>query len=86
MLLLLYITKEHIKSNLVLYLSLILVTGSLFQVLSTGLFENNDRLVIKIPSIYAQDDGGGGDNGGDDGEGEGGELEPEPGDGGGEPS
>jgi hypothetical protein len=60
MFLLLDIKKENIKSNLVLYLSLILVTGSLFQVLSIGLFENNDHsLVIKIHSIYAQDDGGG---------------------------
>ena len=44
-----------------------MVTGSLFQVLSTGLFDNNDHsLVIKIPLIYAQDDGGEDDGGGSD--------------------
>jgi len=59
------IKKEHIKSNLVFYISLILVTGSLFQVLSTAIFENNDAIVMKIPSIYGQEDDGGGDDGGD---------------------
>ena len=52
------------KSNLVLYLSFILVTWSLLQVSLTDFFENNDNILMKIPSIYAQDDDGGNGNGG----------------------
>jgi hypothetical protein len=58
------------KSSLVLYLSIILVTGSLLQISSTpDFFENNKH--IKIPLIYAQDGIGGEGNGG---EGNGGDL------------
>ncbi|HET9806626.1 MAG TPA: hypothetical protein VFP49_06940 [Nitrososphaeraceae archaeon] len=56
-----YIKKEFTKSSLALYLSLILVIGSLLQISSTDFFENNDHILIKIPSIYAQE----GDNGDD---------------------
>ena len=55
--------KEFPKSNLILYLSFILVTWSLLQISLTDFFENNDNILIKIPSIYAQDDGGGNGNG-----------------------
>jgi hypothetical protein len=54
--------KEFTKSNLVLYLSFILVTWSLLQVSLTDFFENNDNILMKVSSIYAQDDGGGNDN------------------------
>ncbi|HSF49353.1 MAG TPA: hypothetical protein VLA74_01215 [Nitrososphaeraceae archaeon] len=59
-----HLKKEFTKSNLVLYLSFILVTWSLLQVSLTDFFENNDNILIKIPSIYAQDDDGGNGNGG----------------------
>jgi hypothetical protein len=55
--------KEFTKSNLVLYLSFILVTWSLLPISLTDFFENNDNILIKIPSIYAQDDGGENGNG-----------------------
>jgi hypothetical protein len=42
-----------------LYLSFILVTWSLLQLSLTDFFENNDNILMKIPSIYAQDDDGG---------------------------
>jgi hypothetical protein len=51
--------KEFTISNLVLYLSFILVTWSLLQLSLTDFFENNDNILMKIPSIYAQDDDGG---------------------------
>jgi hypothetical protein len=53
--------KKCIHPSLALYISIILVTGSLFQISSTILFENNDH-ILKIQSIYAGD--GGGDGGG----------------------
>ena len=59
------IIKKEIKSSLILSISIILITGSLLQILSTSLFVNNDHTLIKISSIYAQDDDGGGDDGGD---------------------
>ena len=52
---------KSINSNLVLYISIILVTGSLIQISSTILFENNNR-ILNIQSSYAGD--GGGDGGG----------------------
>jgi hypothetical protein len=55
--------KEFNKSSLVLYFGFILVTWSLLQISLTDFFENNDDILIKIPSIYAQDDGGGNGNG-----------------------
>ena len=55
--------KEITKSNLVLYLSFILVTWSLLQISLTDFFENNDNILMKIPLIYAQDDDGGNGNG-----------------------
>ena len=58
-----YLKKEFTKSNLVLYLSFILVTWSLLQVSLTDFFENNDNILMKIPSIYAQDYYGGNGNG-----------------------
>ena len=58
-----HLKKEFTKSNLVLYLSFILVTWSLLQISLTDFFENNDNILIKIPLIYAQDDGGGNGNG-----------------------
>ncbi len=76
MFLLLYITKEHIKSNLVLYISIILLTGLLIQISSTDFFENNDNRFLKLSTVYAQDDGGGDDGGdSDDGGDEGSEDE-----------
>jgi hypothetical protein len=57
--------KEFNKSSLVLYLGFILVTWSLLQIPLQTFFENNDNILMKIPSIYAQDDGGGNGNGGD---------------------
>ncbi|HEX6647274.1 MAG TPA: hypothetical protein VF047_08850 [Nitrososphaeraceae archaeon] len=39
--------------------------------MSTSLFVNDDHAIIKIPSIYAQDDGS--DDGGDDGSDDGGD-------------
>ena len=59
-----HLKKEFTKSNLVLYLSFILVTWSLLQVSLTDFFENNDNILMKIPSIYAQDDDGENGNGG----------------------
>jgi hypothetical protein len=65
---LLHITnKEFTKSSLVLSLSLILVIGALLQILSASFFVDNDNLHIKIPKIYAEEDGGGGDDGGNGG-------------------
>ena len=61
------IKKEFTKSSLILSLSLILVIGALLQILSASFFVDNDNLHIKIPKIYAEDDGGGGDDGGDGG-------------------
>ena len=49
-----YLKKEFTKSNLVLYLSFILVTWSLLQISLTDFFENNDNILMKISSIYAQ--------------------------------
>ena len=70
-----HIIKEEIKSSLILSISLILITGSLLQILSTSIFVNNDHTPIKISSIYAQDDGDGGDDGGgDDGGGDDGSV------------
>jgi hypothetical protein len=62
-----HLKKEFTKSSLVLYLSFILVTWSLLQISLTDFFENNDHVLLKIPSIYASDDGGNGNGGGDDG-------------------
>ena len=62
--------KGFNKSSLVLYLSFILVTWSLLQISLTDFFEINDNILMKIPSIYAQDDGGVNGNGGEDGNGE----------------
>ena len=53
-----HLKKEFTKSSLVLYLSFILVTWSLLQISLTNFFENNDNILMKIPSIYAHDDGG----------------------------
>ena len=59
--------REFTKSSLVLFLGIILVIGSFTQIKSTIDFFSNNDYMIKIPSIYAQDDGGdGGDDGGDD--------------------
>ena len=55
--------KEFTKFSLVLYLTLILVIGSLLQISLTDFFGNDDH-IMKIPSIYAQDDDGGNGNGG----------------------
>jgi hypothetical protein len=57
--------KEFTKSSLfVFYLSIILTTGSLLQILSTtDFFENNDHILMKIPLVYAQDGNGGNGNG-----------------------
>jgi hypothetical protein len=52
---------------LILYLGFILVIGSLHQISSTVFFENNDHILLKIPSIYAQESGGNGNGGGPDG-------------------
>ncbi len=57
---------------MVLYLSLILVIGSFLQISLTDFFGNNDHILMKIPLIYAQDEGGngnGGDGNGGDGKG-----------------
>ena len=54
--------KKCIHPSLALYISIILVTGSLFQISSTILFENNDH-ILKIQSIYASDGGGDGGRG-----------------------
>ena len=68
-----HLKKEFTKSSLVLYLSFVLVTWSLLQISLTDFFENNDHILIKIPSIYASDNGGNGngeearDGGGDGG-------------------
>ena len=56
-----HLKKEFTKSSLVLYLSFILVTWSLLQISLTDFFENNDHILIKISSVYSQDDGGNGD-------------------------
>jgi hypothetical protein len=61
--------KEFNKSCLVLYICFILVTWSLLQISLQTFFENNDNRLMKIPSIYAQDDGGVNGNGGGDGDG-----------------
>lgn len=55
--------KEFTISNLVLYLSFILITWSLLQISLTNFFENNDNILVKISSVYAQDDGVGTGNG-----------------------
>jgi hypothetical protein len=52
-----HLKKEFNKSSLVLYLGFILVTWSLLQISLQTFFENNDNILMKIPSIYAQDDG-----------------------------
>ena len=65
---LLYIIKREIKSSFILFISFILVTGSLLQLLSTSIFVDNEHALIKIPSSYAEEDGG--DGGGDDGSGD----------------
>ena len=52
----LHIVKKEIKSSFILFISLILITGSLFQILSTGLFMDNDHTLMKINSVYAQDE------------------------------
>ena len=61
--------KEFNKSCLVLYICFILVTWSLLQISLQTFFENNDNRLMKIPSIYAQDDGGVNGNGGGGGNG-----------------
>jgi hypothetical protein len=61
--------KEFNKSCLVLYICFILVTWSLLQISLQTFFENNDNRLMKIPSIYAQDDGSVNGNGGGDGDG-----------------
>jgi hypothetical protein len=68
-----YLKKEFTKSDLILYIGFILVTWSLLQISLTNFFENNDNILMKISSVYAQDDGGGKgncevsyDNGGSD--------------------
>ena len=43
--------------SLISFLSMILVTGSPFKSY-TNLFENNNHILLKIPPIYAQDNGG----------------------------
>ena len=60
-----HLKKEFTKSNLILYLSFILVTWSLLQISLTDSFENNDNILMKIPSIHAHgfDDGGNGNDG-----------------------
>ncbi len=63
-----HLKKEFTKSSSVLYFGFILVIGSLLQISSTDFFGNNDHILMKIPSIYAQDNGGN-DNGGGDGNG-----------------
>jgi hypothetical protein len=55
--------KEFNKSSLVLYFGFILVTWSLLQISLTDFLKNNDNILIKIPLIYAQDDGGENGNG-----------------------
>jgi hypothetical protein len=56
------------KSSLSLYLSIILVTGSLLQISSTtNFFGNNAHILVKIHSIYAQYNGGNGNGGNGDG-------------------
>ena len=52
----LYIKKEQIKFTVVICVSLILVIGSLFQLLPTNPFGNNYDILIIIPLIYADDD------------------------------
>ena len=56
--------KREIRSSLVLSISLILVIGSLLQILSTSLLENHDDHILKIQSIYAKEDGSNNDSGG----------------------
>jgi hypothetical protein len=63
-----HLKKEFTQPSLVLYLSFILVTWSLLQISLTDFFENNDHIILKIPSVYASDNGGNGNGGGDDGE------------------
>jgi hypothetical protein len=64
-----HLKKEFNKSSLVLYLGFILVTWSLLQISLQTFFENNDNILMKIPSIYAKDDGGVNGNGVRDGNG-----------------
>lgn len=56
--------------SLISFLSITLITASPF-ISYTNFFENNSHILLKFPSIYAQDDGGGvednGDGGGDGG-------------------
>ena len=80
------IKKGYTKSSLVLFVSLILVTGALVQISLIGFFENNDHTLMKISPIYAEDGGDGGDGGGDggDGGGDGGDGGGDGGDGGGD--
>jgi hypothetical protein len=54
--------KRLYQINLILYISLILVIGSLFHILSMSLVEKP----MPFSSIYAQDDGGGEEGDGDD--------------------
>ncbi|HEX7259066.1 MAG TPA: hypothetical protein VF242_13505, partial [Nitrososphaeraceae archaeon] len=61
----LYNKKEQIKFTLIICISLILVTGSLIQLLPTNPFRNND-ILIKIPLISAEDDDDGDDDCRDD--------------------
>jgi hypothetical protein len=63
-----HLKKEFTKSSLVLYLCFILVTWSLLQISLADSFENNDHVLLKIPSIYASDDGGNGNGDGDGGD------------------
>ncbi|HEX7258244.1 MAG TPA: hypothetical protein VF242_09295 [Nitrososphaeraceae archaeon] len=58
--------------SLISFLSITLITASPF-ISYTNFFENNSHILLKFPSIYAQDDGGGEDNG--DGGGDGGGVE-----------
>ena len=58
-----HLIKEFTKSNLVLYLSFILITWSLLQISLQIFFENNEKRLMKISSVYAQDDGGRNGNG-----------------------
>ena len=52
----LYIKKEQIKFTLIICISLILVTGSLFQSLPTNPFRNNDIFIkIEITNRYSRE-------------------------------
>ena len=44
--------------SLISFLSITLITASPF-ISYTNFFENNSHILLKFPSIYAQDDGGG---------------------------